>query len=44
MPRWTYGWSNSGVPLGPMPPIEEPSETTVPFSTPIEPRWTSVTE
>jgi hypothetical protein len=44
MPRWTYGWSNSGVPLGPTPPTDEPSEMTAPFNTPIEPRWTSVTE
>jgi len=44
MPKWTYGWANSGMPLGPTPPTEEPSEITAPFSTPIEPRWTSVTE
>jgi hypothetical protein len=43
IPRWTLGTGCSGVPLEPMAPIGSPSATTAPFSTPIVPRWTSVT-
>lgn len=44
MPRWTLGTSCSGSPLAPMSPTTAPSATVSPFTTPTEPRWTSVTE
>jgi hypothetical protein len=44
MPRWTLGTDCSGVPLDPIVPTGEPSETVCPSATPIAPRWTSVTE
>src|SRR5579859_1028403 len=43
MPRWRYGWSSSGVPLGPTVPIASPSATVASFATEYEPRWVSVT-
>src|SRR5579872_5555300 len=44
MPRWTYGTSKSGVPLGPTVPTTAPSATALLRATPIEPRWVSVTD
>ena len=44
MPRWTYGSGPSGSPLGPIVPTTSPSPIAVPTLTPIDPRWTSVTE
>ncbi len=43
-PMYTYVTSMSGTPLGPTVPTAAPSPTAAPFETPIEPRWTSVTE
>ncbi len=44
IPRWTYGPSTSGVPLGPTVPIASCSATVAPLETAIEPRCVSVTE
>src|SRR5262245_58209230 len=44
MPRCTYGSIPSGSPLGPLVPTTSPWLTCVPTETPIEPRWTSVTD
>src|SRR5258707_15741363 len=44
MPRWRYGPSTSGVPLGPTVPTSVPSDTAAFFATAIEPRCVSVTE
>jgi hypothetical protein len=43
-PRYTYGASSSGVPLGPTVPTASPSATLAPFFTTAEPRCVSVTE
>jgi hypothetical protein len=43
-PRWTYGSSNSGVPLGPIVPTTSPSRIAEPFFTEIEPRCVRMTE
>ena len=38
MPRWTYGTSNSGVPLGPIVPTGADSSTLAPVRSASEPR------
>src|SRR5579884_3199622 len=43
MPRWMYGTSSSGVPLGPTVPTVAPSATAAPFATASVPRCVSVT-
>src|SRR5579871_996944 len=43
MPRWTYGPSTSGVPLGPAVPTRSPSSTAAFAGTAIEPRCVRVT-
>ena len=41
-PKYTYGSVDSTTPLGPTVPTTDPSPTSAPRATPIEPRWTSV--
>ena len=41
--RCTYGSATSAPPLGPIVPTTDPSSTSAPFATRIEPRWSSVT-
>src|SRR5579862_6962635 len=43
MPRWTYGTSSSGVPLGPTEPMTSPSATVAFCATVIEPRCVRLT-
>ena len=43
-PKWTYGVSCSGVPLGPTVPTCCPSSTVSPLETIVSPRCVSVTE
>jgi hypothetical protein len=42
VPKYTKGSVDSTTPLGPTVPTTDPSPTTAPRATPIDPRWTSV--